>query len=48
MLLEASFYLEFLCNYKDPDFENIVGNMLAILKALGCSMSLKLHFSTLI
>ena len=34
----------FLGNYKDPDFENIVGNMLANLKALGCSLSLKLHF----
>ena len=35
---------KFLCNYKDSDFENIVGNRLGNLKALGCSMSLKLHF----
>ena len=35
---------KFLGNYKDPDFENIVENMLANLKALGCSVSLKFHF----
>jgi len=29
---------------KDFDFENIVGNMLANLKALGCTISLKFHF----
>lgn len=35
---------KFLGNYRDTDFENIVGNMMKNLKALGCSMSLKLHF----
>jgi hypothetical protein len=35
---------KFLGNCKDTDFENIVGNMMKNLKALGCSMSLKLHF----
>ena len=35
---------KFLGNYKDPDSENIVRNMLKNFKALGCSMSLKLHF----
>ena len=35
---------KFLGNQKDPDFMNIKGYMLENFKALGCSMSLKLHF----
>ena len=35
---------KFLGNQKDPDFENIVKNMLCNFKNLGCSMSFKLHF----
>lgn len=31
-------------NYNDPDFKNIVENMLVNLNALGCSVKLKLHF----
>ena len=35
---------KFLGNQKNPDFENIVKNMLCNFKNLGCSMSFKLHF----
>jgi hypothetical protein len=35
---------KFLGNSKDPQCENIVGNMLEKLQILGCNMSLKLHF----
>jgi len=31
-------------NYKEPDFKIIVGKVVSNMKALGCSMSLKLHF----
>lgn len=31
-------------NYNDPDFKNIVENILVNLNALGCSVKLKLHF----
>ena len=36
--------MKFLGNQKDPDFENVVKNMLCDFKNLGCSMSFKLHF----
>ena len=35
---------KFLGNTKDPDYQNIVENMLACFQALGCRMSLKVHF----
>ncbi|CAH1114222.1 unnamed protein product [Psylliodes chrysocephalus] len=35
---------KFLGNYKDPEFESIVENMLDKFKKLGCNMSLKIHF----
>lgn len=35
---------KFLGNHKDPNFRDIVANLLTKLKTLGCSMSLKLHF----
>ena len=34
----------FLGNKKDPDYQNIVRNMLNKYKKLGCRMSLKVHF----
>ena len=36
--------MKFLGNQMDPDFENIIKNMLCNFKNLGCSMSFKLHF----
>jgi hypothetical protein len=36
--------IKFLGNVKDPQFEEIVRTMLEKLRALGCKMSLKLHF----
>ena len=33
-----------LGNYKDPDCKAIVRNVLDKFQALGCSMSVKLHF----
>ena len=35
---------KFLSNPKDSDYKNIVENMLACFEALGCRMSLKVHF----
>ena len=35
---------KFLGNTKDSDNQNIIENMLACLEALGCCMSLKVHF----
>ena len=35
---------KFLGNTKAPDYEKIVGNMLTCFEALGCLMSLKVHF----
>ena len=35
---------KFLGNIKAPDYETIVENMLTCFKALGCLMSLKVHF----
>ena len=35
---------KFLGNTKDPDYQNIVENMLACFQALGCHMSLKVVF----
>jgi hypothetical protein len=35
---------KFLGNKKDPDYVNIVANMLGKFKVLGCLMSLKIHF----
>ena len=35
---------KFLGNTKDPDYQNIVENMLACFQALGCRLSLKDHF----
>ena len=35
---------KFLGNTKDPDYQSIVKNMLAYFEALGCCMSLKVHF----
>lgn len=34
----------FLGNYKDPNYKDIVGRMLEKFEALGCKMSLKVHF----
>lgn len=34
----------FLGNHKSPDYKDIVGRMLEKFKALGCNMSLKVHF----
>ena len=34
----------FLGNRKQPDYRNIVENMLMAMKQLGCNMSVKLHF----
>jgi hypothetical protein len=36
--------IKFLGNVKYPQFEEIVRTMLEKLRALGCNMSLKLHF----
>jgi hypothetical protein len=35
---------KFLGNNKDPNYEQVVNNMLEKYKVLGCKMSLKLHF----
>ena len=35
---------KFLANTKDSDYKTIVENMLACFEALGCHMSLKVHF----
>lgn len=35
---------KFLGNYKDPDYKTIVMNMLEKFQAMGCSMSVKIHF----
>ena len=35
---------KFLGNNKDPDYKNIVSNMLTNFKEVGCLMNLKLHF----
>ena len=35
---------KFFGNQKEPDFENIVKNILYNFKNLGCSMSFKIHF----
>ena len=35
---------KFLGNTKDSDYQNIVENILACFEALGCRMSLKVHF----
>ena len=35
---------KFLGNTKDSDYKSIVENMLACFEALGCRMSLKVHF----
>ena len=35
---------KFLGNTKDFDYKTIVENMLACFEALGCHMSLKVHF----
>ena len=35
---------KFLGNTKDSDYKAIVENMLACFEALGCRMSLKVHF----
>ena len=37
---------KFLDNTKDSDYETIVENILACFEALGCRMSLKVHFFT--
>lgn len=36
--------LKFLGNHKDPNYENIVQNMLKTFQELGCNMSVKVHF----
>jgi hypothetical protein len=35
---------KFLCNYKGPNYKQVVENMLEKFMALGCAMSLKVHF----
>ena len=35
---------KFLSNNKDPNYKKIVGRMLKAFQALGCLMSLKVHF----
>lgn len=35
---------KFLGNNKDPNYRNIVANMLEAYKELGCNMSMKIHF----
>ena len=35
---------KFLGNTKNPDYQSIVENMLTCFQALGCRMSLKVHF----
>ena len=35
---------KFLGNNKDPDYKNIVSNMLTNFKEFGCLINLKLHF----
>ena len=40
----AEVVLKFLGNSKDSDYKAIVENMLACFEALGCRMSLKVHF----
>jgi hypothetical protein len=35
---------KFIGNYKDPNYKQIVEKMLEKFKALGCAMSLKVHF----
>lgn len=34
----------FLGNHKDPNYKDIIGRMLETFEALGCKMSLKVHF----
>ena len=43
-LFFAEVVSKFLGNSKDSDYKIIVENMLACFEALGCRMSLKVHF----
>jgi hypothetical protein len=43
-IVYKSIVTKFLGKNKDPDFVTLVANMLEKFKALGCLMSLKIHF----